>query len=67
MKFSLKLSTVIVATLLIFDVVFALNEGGNHSAKYQGTTSLNSSETNYLQNETETGWEENGEFVVLQN
>lgn len=35
---------------------------GNNDIKLQITSSLNGSETKYLQNETERGWEKMGEF-----
>ena len=60
MKAILKLPTVIIVTLLIVDVAFAINENDNKSEK---TSSLIRPETNYLLNETETGWEENGTLI----
>lgn len=63
MKHLLKSSVVIIATLLLcVDVAFAFNEDGNNPENNQGLSSfLNITVNDYLQNETETGWEENGD------
>lgn len=63
MKFSLK--SFIIAAFLIVDVAFALNEDGNNSETLKEVSSLSRSETNYLQNETETGWEDSGKFSLI--
>jgi hypothetical protein len=60
MNLSLKTIIVIAASLLIIDAIEITN--ANQEKTFHSVSSLNESGTNYLQNETDVGWEENGEF-----
>lgn len=65
MKFSLSSTTVIIATLFVVDLTSASNGSDNvNDEKYQGVSSLNSTDFNngtFITNETENGSQEIGE------
>lgn len=62
MRFRLQTSTVVIATLLLVGLAFADNKVDDIKTEtFQEIPSLNNSETNYLQNETELAWEQKGE------
>lgn len=68
MRYSLTLATVIITTLIVVDLASALNEtDGNNDDKLQEATSLSEIKANYLQNETEKGSQEIGEFCYSRN
>jgi hypothetical protein len=58
MKLSLSSATVVIATLFVVDFTSATN---GTIEKLQETSSLSEPKPNYLNNETEHGWQEMGE------
>lgn len=59
MRLSLSFAIVIVATLLVFDLTYASNV--TNGEKLEEASSLGELKLNYLNNETEKGWQDMGE------